>query len=103
MLTLFLEQIPTTRVFSVLTFRPDFTPPWHPRSYLTQLTLSRLGRLQVEAMVEKVTGGKALPVEVVHQIVSKTDGVPLFVEELTKMVLVPCLINALAGQAASNS
>ncbi len=86
-LTLFLEQIPTTRVFSVLTFRPDFTPPWSPRSYLTQLTLSRLGRPHVESMVEKVTGGKALPLEVLQQIVSKTDGVPLFVEELTKMVL----------------
>src|SRR5262249_46729099 len=73
-LTLFLEQIPTTRAFAVLTFRPDFIPPWSPRSYLTQLTLSRLGRLQVEAMVEEVTGGKALPLEVLQQIVSKTDG-----------------------------
>ena len=86
-LTLFLEQIPTARVFSVLTFRPEFTPPWSPRSYLTQLTLNRLGRPHVEAMVAKVTGGKALPLEVLQQIVSKTDGVPLFVEELTKMVL----------------
>jgi predicted ATPase len=86
-LALFLEQIPTTRIFTVLTFRPDFTPLWGSRSYLTQLTLSRLGRVQVEAMVEKVTGGKALPAEVVQQIVAKTDGVPLFVEELTKMVI----------------
>ena len=86
LLTLYLEQIPTSRVFTVLTFRPDFTPPWGPRSYLTQLTLSRLGRAQVEAMVEKITGDKALPLEVMQQIVSKTDGVPLFVEELTKMV-----------------
>ncbi|MBI3756738.1 MAG: AAA family ATPase, partial [Deltaproteobacteria bacterium] len=86
-LTLFLEQIPTRRVFSVLTFRPDFTPLWNPRSYLTQLALSRLGQPHVEAMVEQVTGGKALPEEVLQQIVAKTDGVPLFVEELTKMVL----------------
>src|SRR5262249_51939481 len=57
------------------------------RSHLSQMTLSRLGRSQVEAMVEKVTGGKALPPEVVEQIVAKTDGVPLFVEELTKMVV----------------
>jgi predicted ATPase len=71
----------------MLTFRPDFTPPWSPRSYLTPLTLSRLERLQVEAMVAKVTGGKVLPLEVLQQIVSKTDGVPLFIEELTKMVL----------------
>jgi predicted ATPase len=87
LLTLFLEQIPTVRMFTVLTFRPDFTPPWGSRSYLTPLTLSRLGRPHVEAMVEKVTGGKVLPAEVLHQIVAKTDGVPLFVEELTKMVI----------------
>ena len=55
-LTLFLEQIPTSRVFSVLTFRPEFTPPWNPRSYLTQLTLNRLRRSHVEAMVENVSG-----------------------------------------------
>ena len=79
--------MPTTRLLVVLTFRPEFTPPWGSHSYLSQLTLSRLGRSQVEAMVEKVTGGKALPKEVVQQIVSKTDGVPLFVEELTKMVV----------------
>ncbi|MBI3801012.1 MAG: AAA family ATPase [Deltaproteobacteria bacterium] len=86
-LTLLLHQVPTIRLLALLTFRPDFTPPWGPRSYLSQLTLSRLGRPQVEAMVEKVTGGKTLPSEVLRQIVAKTDGVPLFVEELTKMVL----------------
>ncbi|HKA56953.1 MAG TPA: adenylate/guanylate cyclase domain-containing protein, partial [Candidatus Binatia bacterium] len=86
-LSLYLEQIPTTRIFTVLTFRPEFVPPWRPHSHLTQLTLSRLDRRQVEAMVEKVTGGKALPSEVLQQVVAKTDGVPLFVEELTKTVL----------------
>jgi predicted ATPase len=96
-LTLFLDQVPTTRMFTVLTFRPDFTPPWRPHSHLTQLTLTRLGRPQVEAMVEKVTGGKALPAEVVQQIVSKTDGVPLFVEELTKMVLESGLLRKADG------
>jgi serine/threonine protein kinase len=87
LLTLYLEHIPTSRVFTVLTFRPDFTPPWGPRSYLMHLTLNRLGRQQVETLVDKVTRGKALPSEVLQQIVAKTDGVPLFVEELTKMVL----------------
>ena len=71
----------------VLTFRPEFTPPWGAHSYLSQLTLSRLGRRHVEIMVEKVTGGKTLPQEVIQQIVSKTDGVPLFIEELTKSVV----------------
>ena len=100
-LTLFLEQIPTTRVFTVLTFRPDFMPPWSPRSYLTPLTLSRLGRPHVEAMVEKVTGGKALPSEVLQQIVAKTDGVPLFVEELTKTVLESGLLREEDGRYVS--
>lgn len=93
----FLEQVPTTRLLVVLTFRPEFTPPWGARSYLSQLTLSRLGRGQVATMVEKVTGGKALPAEVVQQIVSKTDGVPLFVEELTKMVMESDLVREVEG------
>jgi class 3 adenylate cyclase len=63
-LTLFLDQVPTTRLLAVLTFRPDFVPPWRPRSHITQLTLNRLGRQSVEAMVEKITGGKPLPREV---------------------------------------
>src|SRR5262249_45972047 len=86
-LTLFLDQVPTTRLLALLTFRPDFIPPWRPHSHVTQLTLTRLGRPQVEAMVERVAAGKPLPAEVMQQIVTKTDGVPLFVEELTKLVL----------------
>ena len=86
-LSLLLDQVPTTRLLLVLTFRPEFTPPWRLRSHITQLMVSRLGRAEVEAMVEKVTGGKTFPVEVLQHIVSKTDGVPLFVEELTKTVL----------------
>jgi predicted ATPase len=97
-LTLFLEQIPTTRVFTVVTFRPDFTPPWSLRSYLTPLTLRRLERPHVETMVENVTGGKALPSEVLQQIVTKTDGVPLFVEELTKMVVESGLVREEEGR-----
>jgi predicted ATPase/class 3 adenylate cyclase len=86
-LTLFLDQVPTARLLATLTFRPDFTPPWKSRSHISHLTLSRLGRPQVETMVKQVTGDKSLPKEVIQQIVSKTDGVPLFVEELTKSVL----------------
>jgi energy-coupling factor transporter ATP-binding protein EcfA2 len=87
-LGLLLEQTPTTRLLTVLTFRPEFAPPWGRRSYITQFTLNRLGRQQVEAIVEQLTVEKeALPAEIVQQIVSKTDGVPLFVEELTKSVL----------------
>jgi TOMM system kinase/cyclase fusion protein len=85
-LNLIIDQAPTTRFYILLTFRPEFSPPWVSRSHLAQITLHRLGRRQVEAMVGEMTSGKALPTEVVHQIVAKTDGVPLFVEELTKMV-----------------
>ena len=87
LLDLLLAQVPTTRLLVLLTFRPQFVPPWGTHSYLSHLTLSRLGQPQVNVMVERVTGGKPLPLEVVEQIVTKTDGVPLFVEELTKMVL----------------
>ena len=80
-----IEQIPTTKLLLVLTFRPEFTPPWKPRSHITQLTLNRLGKKQVEAMIEQAAMGSHLPAEVIEQIRVKTDGVPLFVEELTKM------------------
>jgi class 3 adenylate cyclase/energy-coupling factor transporter ATP-binding protein EcfA2 len=97
LLTLFLNQVPTTRLLAVLTYRPEFTPLWGSHSYLSQLTLSRLGQTQVEVMVEKGTGGKALPKEVVKQIASKTDGAPLFVEELTKMVVESDLVREVDG------
>jgi len=93
-LTLVVDQAPTARLYVLLTFRPEFTVPWRPRAHFTQLTLSRLGRPQVVTMVEGVTSGKALPPEVVEQIVAKTDGVPLFVEELTKTVVESGLLTA---------
>jgi predicted ATPase len=87
LLGLLLDQVPTARLLLGLTARPEFRPPWAPRAHLTQLTLTRLGRQQVEEMVLRVTGGKPLPAEVMQQIVAKTDGIPLFVEELVKTVL----------------
>ncbi len=87
LLGLLIEHTATARLFVLLTSRPEFTPPWGKAGHFSQLTLSRLGRRQAPQMIEKVTGGKTLPDEVVQQIVAKTDGVPLFVEELTKMVL----------------
>jgi class 3 adenylate cyclase/tetratricopeptide (TPR) repeat protein len=97
LLTLFLAQVPTTRLLAVLTYRQEFIPPWGAHSYLSQLTLSRLGQPHVAVMVEKVTGDKVLPQEVVRQIASKTDGVPLFVEELTKMVVESDLVREVNG------
>ncbi|MBI3796344.1 MAG: AAA family ATPase [Deltaproteobacteria bacterium] len=87
LLGLLIEQAPTACLFLALTFRPEFTPPWAMSSHVTQLTLSRLARTQTERMVERVVGDKALPSELLQQIVNKTDGVPLFVEELTKTVI----------------
>jgi class 3 adenylate cyclase/predicted ATPase len=97
LLGLLLDQVPTTRLLVLLTARPEFTPPWSGRTHLTPLTLARLPRTQVTELIEKVTGGKPLPAEVHQQIVRKTDGVPLFVEELTKMVLESGLVRERDG------
>jgi predicted ATPase len=70
-----------------MTCRPEFAAPWGNRSHLSQITLSHLGAAQAEVMVQQVISNKALPAEVARQIAAKTDGVPLFVEELTKTVL----------------
>jgi TOMM system kinase/cyclase fusion protein len=87
LLTLLIDQGPTARILVLLTFRPDFPLPWTGRAHLTQVTLNRLPRRQAAEMASQVVHGKVLPAEVVAQVVAKTDGVPLFVEELTKMVL----------------
>ena len=86
-LSLLVDQGPTARVLALFTFRPDFSPPWTGRSHLTQVTLPRLPRRQAAEMAGRVAHGKTLPAEVMEQVVARTDGVPLFVEELTKMVL----------------
>ena len=87
LLSLLVDQGPTVRILALFTFRPDFTPPWTGRAHLTQLTVNRLPQRQAVEVIRQVAHGKVLPPEVVEQIVAKTDGVPLFVEELTKMVL----------------
>ena len=86
-LSLLVDQGPTARILALCTCRPDFRPPWTGRSHLTQMTLARLPQRQAIELTHQVAQGKALPAEVVAQIVAKTDGVPLFVEELTKTVL----------------
>src|SRR5262249_40533788 len=87
LLNLMIEQIPTTAILTLLTCRPHFQPTWHHRSYLTEMTLNRLSHTQVEQFVHRMTDSKTLPQEVLAQIVEKTDGVPLFVEEMTKAIL----------------
>ena len=97
-LGLMVEQAPTATMLHVLTFRPEFEPPWPSRSHVTPLTLNRLERPQVEALVQRLAGGKQLPEEVVAYIVGKTDGVPLYVEEMTKMLLASDLLREEAEQ-----
>jgi TOMM system kinase/cyclase fusion protein len=87
LLRLLVDQGPTTRILALFTCRPDFSPPWTGRAHLTQVTVPRLPRRQAVEVIRQVAHGKVLPPEVVEQIVTRTDGVPLFVEELTKMVL----------------
>jgi predicted ATPase len=96
-LSLVVEQSPTVRLYGLFTCRPEFTSPWSIRTHLTSLTLSRLPRPQAARLVYGVTGGKPLPAEILAQIVAKTDGVPLFVEELTKTVLESGLLQEIEG------
>jgi predicted ATPase len=84
---LVIDRIQRLPVLLVITCRPEFTTPWIGHAHVTSLALSRLGQRQGAQMVERLTGGKPLPAEVLQQILLKTDGVPLFVEELTKTVL----------------
>src|SRR4029450_5673432 len=86
-LNLLVDQGPTARILALWTFRSDFSPPWTGRAHLTQVTLNRLPRRQAAELTVRVAHGKALPPEVIEQVVAKTDGVPLFVEELTEMML----------------
>src|SRR5262245_18009547 len=82
-----IEQLPTERVLLLLTFRPDFAPPWWTRSHLTPMLLSRLTRAQLGELVRKAARGRDLPEAWVEGIVRRSDGVPLFAEELTRAVI----------------
>jgi predicted ATPase len=86
-LTLLIDQGPTVSILTVLTCRPEFQPPWGLRAHITPMVLPRLSSPHVETMVAQLTGEKALPPEMLQQLLVKTDGVPLFVAELTKTVL----------------
>ena len=79
--------IKTARILLVIKFRPEFIPQWVGEPHVTTLRLGPLGREQSRTIISEVTGGKKLPQEIEEQIIDKTDGVPLFVQELTKTVL----------------
>ena len=81
------NRLKTLGVLLTITYRPEFEPPWVGRPYVTALSLNRLGEREIVAMIDRVTGNKALPESVRQDIIERTDGVPLFVEEMTKAVL----------------
>src|SRR5262249_57671724 len=87
LLDLCVDRVRHLPVLLAITFRPEFQPPWGGLSYVMNLKLNRLGERDREALVHKLTGNVALSAEIVVEIVERTDGVPLFVEELTKAVL----------------
>src|SRR5262249_16679190 len=99
-LTLLVDQGPTAPLWTLLTCRPEFRPPWGLRPHLLPLTLQPLSHPQAEAMIAQGTGGKALPPGILQQGVKKRDGGPLFVEELTKTVLESGLLREDQGQYA---
>jgi class 3 adenylate cyclase/predicted ATPase len=81
------ERLRTLRVLLIVTYRPEFEPPWIGRPHVTALILNRLGEREIAAMIDRITGNKALPETIRRDIVERTDGIPLFVEEMTKAVL----------------
>ena len=81
------DRVRNLRALLIVTFRPDFDPPWLGRPYVTALTINRLAERQIAVIVERVIGNKLLPAGVLHDIVERTDGIPLFIEEMTKAVL----------------
>lgn len=103
LLAMLIDQVPTVPLFVLLTARVDFEPPWRRQTYVTPLMLTPLTRSETEEMVDRLASGKPLPPEVLGEIVARTDGVPLFVEELTKMVLESGLVQAREDRYALTS
>jgi class 3 adenylate cyclase len=81
------DRIRTFPTLLIVTFRPEFNAPWVGQSHVTSLTLNRLGQREVAAIIARLVGNKELPVDVRAEIMERTDGIPLFVEEMTKAVL----------------
>ena len=81
------DQIACLRALFIVTFRPEFEAPWIGRSHVTALTLNRLAQRDIDVMIDRVAGNKLLPANIRQDIIERTDGIPLFVEEMTKAVL----------------
>lgn len=87
LLGLLIERMARLRMLLVVSARPEFAPPWPSHAHVTSLTLSRLNRSEAAALARETAGGRQLPDAVLDQILGRADGVPLFIEELTKAVL----------------
>jgi class 3 adenylate cyclase/predicted ATPase len=81
------DRIRTLRVLLIVTFRPEFDPPWVGQSHVTSIMINRLTQSDVGTMIDRVVGNKSLPSNIRQDIIERTDGIPLFVEEMTKAVL----------------
>ena len=81
------DRVRSLPVLLIVTFRQEFEPPWIGQPYVTALTINRLAQRDIEAMIDRVVGNKSIPASVRHDIIERTDGIPLFVEEMTKSVL----------------
>jgi predicted ATPase len=81
------DRLRTLRVLLIVTFRPEFDAPWIGRPYVTALTLNRLAQRDIETVIANVVGNKPIPASIRQDIIERTDGIPLFVEEMTKAVL----------------
>ena len=81
------DRIRTLGVLLIVTYRPEFEPPWIGRPYVTALTLNRLAEREISAMIDGVVGNKLIPANTRQDIIERTDGIPLFVEEMTKAIL----------------
>ena len=81
------DRIPKLRVLMIVTFRPEFEAPWLGRPYVTAITINRLAMREILEMIDRVVGNKFLPENVRQDIIERTDGIPLFVEEITKAVM----------------
>jgi class 3 adenylate cyclase/predicted ATPase len=87
LLTLTIDRLQSLPILLIITFRPEYQPSWTGQPHVAMMTLNRLSQRERTALVDHIAGGKKLPPGLLDQIVERTDGVPLFVEELTKAVL----------------
>ena len=95
------DRIASHRVLLIVTFRPEFASPWIGRPHVTFLSINRLAQRDVDVMIDRVIGNKSLPASIRKDIIERTDGIPLFVEETTKAVLEAGSEGAAANMAAA--